>query len=420
MLLGILLFLCCAMGVLVYETNGLITEFESFIFESSSRESTVTLTPDQQVAAFSTMIREKQSHFFSTILVALIAIMLTTLILSLRHVIRSVREEDHPAADIPDDISLPDTVPEAPDMVRSEIFEALEKMDALLEEDEPANDPDEEFTADFEFIDDEDEGDSGVLADSYNKMVEALQRTNELEKELSSQLADANARLETEVSERKRAEKEIRHLSRQLISGTEEAQKKLAQDLHDEFGQTLAALHMGVEALWNSIPEEMTGQRDRITALIGLIEELGDKIRSISSDLRPDLLDDLGLIPTLDWYCREFTEKYPRISVDFQSVGFKKRISPEIELILYRIVQESLNNVMKYAKARSVEVMLTYSYPKVILMVRDDGTGFDPGKRTGGIGLIGMRERAVSVNGTVDIRSEKGKGTTIRGELPVS
>ncbi|MFW5640703.1 MAG: sensor histidine kinase, partial [Thermodesulfobacteriota bacterium] len=204
------------------------------------------------------------------------------------------------------------------------------------------------------------------------------------------------------------------------ITGIEEAQKKLAQDLHDEFGQTLAALHMGVETLWNSIPDEMGDQKNSINELIGLIEQLGDKIRSISSDLRPDLLDDLGLAPTLEWYIKEFQEQRTDLKIDFQAVGFKKRATPEIELVLYRIFQESLTNIVKHAKARQVTVMLTFNYPKVILMVKDDGVGFDPTQRYGGIGLIGMRERAVSVGGFIDIRSEKGKGTTIRVEMPVS
>jgi signal transduction histidine kinase len=258
------------------------------------------------------------------------------------------------------------------------------------------------------------------LASSYNKMVEALQKVNEMEKKHSVELADANRKLQREITERERAEKEIRYLSRKLLNGIEEAQKKLARDLHDEFGQTLASLHLNAEAISNAMPAEHQDQKKRIEEVTVLIEQLGDKIRNISSDLRPDLLDDLGLVPTLEWYIKEFHEKRRDIKINFQSVGIKRRLPPEIEIVLYRLFQESLNNVVKHAKANQVDVMLTYNYPKAIFVVRDNGVGFDEQTRhSKGIGLIGMRERVVSLNGTIDIRSVMGKGTTIRAELPV-
>lgn len=259
----------------------------------------------------------------------------------------------------------------------------------------------------------------GVLANSYNKVLDVMQRINEIEKQHSIELARANEQLQIEIGERKRAEAEIRRLSSRLISGIEEARKNLAQDLHDEFGQTLAALHIEAESLMNAMPADLLAQRDRIDHLIGLIEALGDKIRSISSDLRPDLLDDLGLVPTLRWYIDEFACNRQDIHIDFQAVGFRKRFSSEIELALYRVFQEALNNVVKHAKASRFSVTLTYSHPKIILILKDNGIGFDQDKSTDGIGLLGMRERVVSAGGTIAIISGKGKGTTIRVELPV-
>jgi len=254
---------------------------------------------------------------------------------------------------------------------------------------------------------------TGVLANSYNKMVETLQKLNELEKEHSVEL-------QKEIAERKRAEQEIRHLSSQLINIGEEGKKELAQDLHDEFGQTLAALHMGAETLLNAIPEEMSMHKQGMGELVGLVENLGDKIRSISSDLRPDLLDDLGLVPTLEWYIKEFLEQRQDIQINFQAVGLRRRFSSEIELVLYRIFQESLNNIVKHAKAGQVSVTLTYSHPNAIFVITDDGVGFDEHTRgRDGIGLLGMRERVVSVNGRINIRSAKEKGTSIRVEVPV-
>jgi signal transduction histidine kinase len=176
---------------------------------------------------------------------------------------------------------------------------------------------------------------------------------------------------------------------------------------------------MGLDSLEKAIPDHMVDQKGKITGLVPLIEQLGDRIRSISSDLRPDLLDDLGLVPTLRWYIDEFTCNRQDIHIDFQAVGFRKRFSSEIELALYRVFQEALNNVVKHAKASRFSVTLTYSHPKIILILKDNGIGFDQDKSTDGIGLLGMRERVVSAGGTIAIISGKGKGTTIRVELPV-
>ena len=114
------------------------------------------------------------------------------------------------------------------------------------------------------------------------------------------------------------------------------------------------------------------------------------------------------------------------MEVDFQTLGLKKRLNPKIELALYRLFQECMTNISKHAKATRVEIMLTYSHPRVIFIVRDNGVGHDPSKRgaaagkaPGGIGLLSMRERVASLGGSIDIASSPGKGTTIRAEIPV-
>lgn len=322
---------------------------------------------------------------------------------------------------IPDENNMP--APPAKDSPKITAKDLLLKAKGLSMEEEDLTIEDDDLTIEDEELAIEDDNlipQSGeeeplLLTESYHKMVEALKKVNELEKKHSIEL-------QKEISERKRAEKEIRHLSMKLITSNEEGRKALAQDLHDEFGQTLAALHMGSESLYNSIPEELGGQKRSISELTQLIEQLGDKIRSISSDLRPDLLDDLGLVPTLEWYLKEFAEqKKNEPQVNFQAIGFRKRLSPDVELGLYRIFQESMNNIVKHAKAKNVNVTLTYSHPNVIFIISDDGEGFDDQTRgTDGIGLLGMRERVMAMDGLIDIRSGRGKGTTIRVELPVN
>jgi PAS domain S-box-containing protein len=230
-----------------------------------------------------------------------------------------------------------------------------------------------------------------------------------------------------DVTDRKRAEEEIRHLSQQLIRAAEEERKRLARDLHDELGQALTALHFSMEAMHDSLPAEMKAQKTTCDELIRQVEELGDSIRSLSSELRPDMLDDLGLIPTLQWYIKDFVKRVGGLQIDFQAIGLKQRLEAEIEIVLYRCLQEALNNIAKHAKAKNVSVLLTCSHPKLIFTIKDDGVGFEQterevpsGARKQPIGLLGMRERVVSVGGTIDIRSSKGKGTVIRAELPFS
>ncbi|MBW1896391.1 MAG: PAS domain S-box protein [Deltaproteobacteria bacterium] len=231
-----------------------------------------------------------------------------------------------------------------------------------------------------------------------------------------------------DVTRRKRAEQEIRHLSRQLISVIEEERKRLARDLHDEFGQALTTLHFGIEALRNSLPAELENLKTSCDEFIRLIQELGEDIRNIASELRPGMLDHLGLVPTLEWYIADFATRMGGLHIDFQAIGIKDRPDSEIEIVLYRILQEALNNIAKHSKAEHVDVLLTYSHPKLIFTIKDDGVGFEQaeegmlpsGSQQGGIGLLGMRERVGSVGGKVDIRSKSEEGTMIRVELPIS
>ena len=136
-----------------------------------------------------------------------------------------------------------------------------------------------------------------------------------------------------DVTDRNRAEEQIRHLSRQLIRVIEEERKGLARDLHDEFGQALTALHFGLGALRNSLPGELKDQKTRCDGLIVLSEQLGDNIRNISSELRPDMLDDLGLIPTLEWCIEDFAKRSEGPRIDFEAAGVKKRPDPEIVVL---------------------------------------------------------------------------------------
>lgn len=397
-------FLLMILVAMAFEVGEAISEVDALLQKSDSGVRYTPVTPPD-AGAVRDIIERRTYRFLVVALILLIVGSVLGTVLVAVGVVRSAKQSEGE--------TTPDSGPLG---MLDELGDEHGELDPYLEAELGADDFEEELLADPLDA----EVPMETLEHSYNRMMDALQRVNELEKKHTVELAEANRKLEKEVAEREKAEREIRRLSRKLIDGIEDAQKKLAQDLHDEFGQTLAAFHMGLENLYNALPEESNDQRRGVRRLIEMIEQLGDKIRSISSDLRPDLLDDLGLVPTLEWYIREFQAAHPDLPVDFQAVGLKRRLNSEVELILYRIFQESLNNVVKHARASRVAVVLTYNHPKVIFMVKDDGVGFDTTARYSGIGLIGMRERAVSAGGDIEVRSEADKGTTIRVEIPVS
>jgi|GEM_PF-387452 len=229
-----------------------------------------------------------------------------------------------------------------------------------------------------------------------------------------------------DISVRRRVEEQNILLSRSLLNVVEEARKRLARDLHDELGQALTALHFGMEVLHQTIPDDLVSQRKRCTELIRLIEQVSDTMRNLITELRPAMLDHLGLLPTLEWYIEDFRNRMEGLNVDFEAIGLKQRLDAEVETALYRIIQEGLHNVVKHASAKNVSIRLTYSYPDLILSIKDDGVGFDQnehimpsGARHQGIGLLGMRERIASVGGMLEVRSKPGRGTLIRAEVPV-
>ncbi|BCR06702.1 hypothetical protein DESUT3_37710 [Desulfuromonas versatilis] len=227
------------------------------------------------------------------------------------------------------------------------------------------------------------------------------------------------------VQEHKKSAEEIRLLSRQLMLAGEEERKRLALDLHDEFGQCLAAMQLDVDSLRDALPAGEAAPVELFGRVSASIADLGDRLRHFSSSLRPPALDLLGVVAAIEGDIDELRARNPGFSIEFQALGFKKRVSPAVEVTLYRLYQECLNNVVRHAGARKVEVRLVFSYPRVIFSVRDDGVGFRPerlgvaGQRVG-IGLLGMRERAATLGGSFRVRSAPGEGTLIKVELPAA
>jgi signal transduction histidine kinase len=241
-------------------------------------------------------------------------------------------------------------------------------------------------------------------------------------RERTGELETANAALRAEIERRRAAEAAREQLLHRLTTAEENERLRLARELHDELGQHLAALMLRLNTLESSA--DAAGQLGVLREAQGLVETIGRDIHRIAVELRPTALDDVGLTGALGSYI-ELWSAQSGIPVRTQLLDADDaRLSRELELALYRIVQESLTNILKHAAATSVSVVMSRTDGHVVVVVEDDGRGFNPESETtaspGGLGIIGMRERAAQFRGEVVIESQPGKGTTVFVRIPVS
>lgn len=256
------------------------------------------------------------------------------------------------------------------------------------------------------------------------QMEDELKRLNEhLEQrviERTLELSDSNTALQAEIVERKQMET-VRMLLRTLLTAQEQERRHLARELHDQFGQQLTALKMNLELLKESCGEQ-TELCERVDTVVSIAKRLDADVDFLVWQVRPTALDDLGLVAALTTYFNEWM-KHQDVPVQFAQVGMEgERLSLEIETILYRIAQETLNNIAKHARAKQVSIILNRRNQNVTLIIEDDGIGFDVKQQEAAdgqrFGLLGIRERAALVGGTVDIESQPGDGTTIFVRIP--
>jgi PAS domain S-box-containing protein len=228
----------------------------------------------------------------------------------------------------------------------------------------------------------------------------------------------------TDITERKKADEIRSRLLKQVISAQEEERGRIARELHDETGQSLTALLVGLKTVGAAHSlEEAKGWAESLRAVASMaLHEVG----RLAWGLRPSVLDDLGLLATLERYATEYADSYA-IEVDLKTKGFGGvRLPFYIETTLYRIMQEALTNIAKHAAAQSVRIIVEEDDISVQMIVEDDGRGFDvdetlqtPGTSKG-LGLHGMQERALLLDGTLAIRSKPGTGTTIAVRIPLA
>jgi signal transduction histidine kinase len=204
---------------------------------------------------------------------------------------------------------------------------------------------------------------------------------------------------------------------RRVVEAQELERRRLARELHDETGQALTSILLGLKSLEEAIGADEA--RAAVADLRELVVATLQDVRRLAVELRPKVLDDFGLVPALERLAESFADQ-TEIDVRFETGLGDERLAAEVETALYRIVQESLTNVVKHAHARVVSIVLARKTDAVALVIEDDGSGFDPGDtREGGFGLEGMRERIGLLEGKLQVESRAGAGTTIVAEVPL-
>ncbi len=229
-----------------------------------------------------------------------------------------------------------------------------------------------------------------------------------------------------DITERKHANEtlqqsyeEIRRLTEHLQKIREEERTSIAREIHDELGQQLTAIKMDVAWIDKKTPEETIDIKRKLKNIIELLDGSNQSIRRILSELRPRILDDHGWLESIEWLSRQFTET-TNTPVQFRTPEKDIKVSEQIATCIFRVCQEAFTNIARYSQAKNVSISISIIEENIILIIEDDGTGFDPAsvqnKKT--FGILGMRERVLSLAGKFELISSPGKGTKITVSLP--
>jgi len=212
------------------------------------------------------------------------------------------------------------------------------------------------------------------------------------------------------------SERVARDALRRVVAAQELERRRLARELHDETGQALTSILLGLKG----VEEARDGGDVRQAAeqlrelVVGTLQD----VRRLAVELRPNALDDFGLVPALERLVESFREQ-TGMNVELEARLGPERLPGEVETALYRIMQEALTNVVKHARARRVSIVLNRRDGSVTAVIEDDGQGFDQGRGDEGLGLLGMKERLELIDGRLTVESSEGSGTTIVAEVPV-
>jgi PAS domain S-box-containing protein len=222
-----------------------------------------------------------------------------------------------------------------------------------------------------------------------------------------------------DVTERVKARQDLARFATEASAIREQEKTRVARELHDELAQSLTALKMDATWLRDHVTRDPAGAQSKIAGMLAMLDASVAATRRIAADLRPLVLDDLGLVPALEWLVQNFTQRHGVTCA--MDVDESLQLQEPHATAAFRIVQESLANVAKHAHARQAWIRVAREGGQVVLQVRDDGAGFDPRatRKPESLGLMGLRERAQLLEGTVHIESAPGQGTIMRARIPL-
>jgi PAS domain S-box-containing protein len=231
-----------------------------------------------------------------------------------------------------------------------------------------------------------------------------------------------------DITERKRLEKELRgsekklrHLSQRILDAQEEERKLIAQELHDGIGASLSAIKYALERKLDEMGEARPPEGVSVEHIISMVKGTMRETSRISRRLRPSILDDLGVVATIRWFCRNLKASHPGVRIEEQLDVQRDEVPDHLQLTIYRVLQESLHNAVKHSGADRIRVSLGKRGRAIELLIEDNGQGFDlteissAESSTTSMGLETMKERTELVGGSLSIDSRRGKGTVIRG-----
>ena len=266
----------------------------------------------------------------------------------------------------------------------------------------------------------------GTQAESLREAREDLEK---IVQERTADLSEINQILQDKIVEHgetekrlRRSESQLRILSLRLLEAQENERKLVAHELHDSIGGSLAAIKFSLEEKLARARKCGFPMKIPLEDTISMIRNAVEETRRISAHLRPPIIDELGILATIRWFCREFQKVYLSIRIEYRMEIEEYGVPEPLKIVIYRILQESLNNVAKHSHADKVMILLQKIASDIVFRIEDNGQGFNLNEKIdkGGMGLSGMRDRVALSGGIIDIQSHMGKGTTIRAAWPVT
>lgn len=269
----------------------------------------------------------------------------------------------------------------------------------------------------------EQRGNEAQLRQAHEQLADRAQQLETLVDLRTAKLAKSNEQLRREIAERQQVEAAREALRRKLLDVQEEERRRIARELHDQMGQNLTALNLGLKSLLNA--DRCSDKlRSRVQPLQELARQTARDLHRVALELRPAALDDLGLVKAVRNLAETWSARY-RIDVDFEARQYESAgISSQIEMTVYRVIQEALNNVAKHSGAKRVSLVLRRAAHHVQTIIEDDGRGFETGAPSaangqGRLGLLGIQERLGIIGGILKVESEPSRGATLIVRIPI-